>query len=418
MRVRSAAKRRFVRSLLPLALCTLLLSLDGPAARAAEEQTGSTDELVVEMVPGVGINAIVSELSVLGWEVVVASEVPAAESLGEVALLRPKNANSSSLSSAASALAAVSDVAGVEENVVYGGAQSQVPIYSDDLMLASMPTQSALTEVGLEPPSGASGNPFVLVAVIDGGFDLGVESLSGRILGGFDAIHGDADPEDAGNDVDDDEDGVTDRGVGHGTAVAALIAVAAPECKIFPIQAFDDEGRGTTFALANAIRGAIGVGAKVINISGGASGPSGIVSAALDAAQQADVLVVASAGNDGASAVTFPAANSTVIAVTGVDADRERDPDANVGAAVDLSAFSIDVIAPYPGMAAGYGRWFGTSFSCAAVSAAAARVLQQDPGSPLGVGEALLEAASAYASTESPYDQMGWGVLDVSSLLD
>src|SRR5262249_10185858 len=136
------------------------------------------------------------------------------------------------------------------------------------------------------------------------------------------------------------------------------------------------------------------------------------------AAEQADVLVVASSGNDGESTVTFPASNPHVIAVTGIDADRQRDADANVGEAVDVSAFSIDVIAPYPAMTAGYGRWYGPRFSCAAFSAAAARVLQQDGGSPQGVGEALLEAASAYPSTATPYDLMGWGVLDASSLLD
>jgi membrane-anchored mycosin MYCP len=355
---------------------------------------------------------------VLGWQVVVASGLPEDESLGEVILVKRSGALSASLTSATTALAALSVVAQVEENAVYGGAQSQVPAFADDFVLASMTSQDALVEVGLSQPTGTSGHAAVVVAVIDGGFDLGVEALEGRTTAGYDAISHDADPEDAGNDVDDDSDGVTDRGVGHGTAVAALIAVAAPECVVVPIRAFDDEGRGTTFALASAIRAALDAGAKVVNVSGGAIGPSNIVASALYAAEQADVLVVASSGNDGASSVTYPAANPHVLAVTGVDGDRERDPDANVGSAVDLSAFSVGVIAPYPGMTDGYGRWYGTSFSCAAVAAAAARVLQEDEGSPRAVGESLLEAAAAYGSSQSPYDVMGWGVLDASSLLD
>ena len=417
MRIRrSSGKRAFAPALLAVASAALAFSLRAPSARASDGDASS--DLVLEMAAGLSVADVDAALATLGWRVVVSSGAPADESLGEVALLRASSAVSASAASAVEALAALDDVANVEGNAVYGGAQAQIPVYSDDMVMASMREQPALVDVGLEQPTGTSGHDSVVVAVIDGGFDLAVEALADRTEEGYDAIDDDADPEDAGNQVDDDHDGVTDRGVGHGTAVAALIAVAAPECTIVPIRAFDDEGRGTTFALASAIRAAMRRGARVINVSGGAIGPSTIVASSLSAAEQADVLVVASSGNDGSnSTITFPASNPHVVAVTGVDGAFLRDPVANVGAAVDVSAVSLGVIAPYPGMTAGYGTWYGTSFSCAAFSAAAARLLQQDEGSALSAGESLLEAAAAYASGQSPYDVMGAGVLDASSLL-
>ena len=415
MNLRSLGKRLGRRGLLALGVLAIA-SLGTAPARASESE--ASGDLVVEMGAGLPVSDLDAVLSTLGWDVVGSSGVPAASGLGEVALIRPSGALSASLATALTALGVADGVENVEENVAYGGAQAQLPLYSDDMTMASMSSQSALADVGLAPPTGTSGHDSVIVAVIDGGFDLGVESLDHRTQSGYDAISDDSDPEDAGNQVDDDGDGVTDRGVGHGTAVAALIAVAAPECTIVPIRAFDDEGRGTTFWLATAIRAALDRGARVINVSGGAQGGSNIVASALYAAAQADVLVVASTGNDASdTAVTFPASNPHVVAVTGVDGDFARDPVANVGAAVDVSAVSVDVVAPYPGMTAGYGTWYGTSFSCAAFSAAAARLLQEDGGSAPAAGEALLESAAAYASSSLPYGSMGAGVLDASSLL-
>jgi hypothetical protein len=383
----------------------------------------STGQLIVELEPGASISAIDDTLSQISWSVVDSRE--GYGSLGPVVLIERTSSEGSGHASARAALALASGVHRVEENIqatidgTYGAQQSQVPIFADELELTSMRDQSALTDAGLGAPSGTSGHASVRVAVIDGGFDLSVEALEGRCEDAFDAISNDQDPNDAGNGNDDDADGHVDNGVGHGTAVAALIAVAAPEATIIPIRALDDEGVGTIWSIRSAIVGALSLGAKVINLSFGAPCSCPLIEDALTAAANEDVLVVASAGNTGDDNVSYPATSTLTIGITGVDVNGARDTDASVGTAVDASARSIDVIAPYPGTADGYGYWYGTSVAAALFTGAAARVLQQDEGSPIDAGAALLGATDAYASSSDPYaTKMGSGILNASSLLD
>ncbi|MCI0660566.1 MAG: S8 family serine peptidase [Acidobacteria bacterium] len=56
---------------------------------------------------------------------------------------------------------------------------------------------------------------------------------------------------------------------GHGTFVAGLIALTATKAKIIPLRAFGNDGRGTSFDIAKAIRFATDAGADVINMSFG-----------------------------------------------------------------------------------------------------------------------------------------------------
>jgi hypothetical protein len=428
--MRSPVRRplaRFRRWSLCAALALLVLF---PALRptAAEAAPGDgTGQLIVELEPGASHSLVNAVLHLKLWKVAASGlEMDEESGLGDLLLIKSKGGPLSATQSVvAAALRLLPTVARVEENVEtaiggkYGGEQSQTPIFVDELNLASMREQPAIEITGLEPPETPSGNPAVRVAVLDGGFDLGHETLDGRTDDGWDTIDHDSDPEDAGNGVDDDGDDVTDSGVGHGTAVAGLIAVAAPEAVIVPVRVLDDEGLGTVFAMADGIRYAMAMGVSVINLSAGSPGPSVIVETALEHARDMGILVVTSAGNTGDSNPTYPGSSAYVLSVTGVTDEGARDPDASVGPAVDLAAPSLDIAAPYPGTVDGYGLWFGTSFSCALTSAAIARVLQQEQGSPLDAGEDILESAADFPSAAEPWSAyMGAGILDADPLLD
>ena len=93
-----------------------------------------------------------------------------------------------------------------------------------------------------------------LVAVLDTGVLASHEALAGVIApGGYDFIDNDDDPTDTANGLDDDNDGLIDEGAGHGTMVAGIVHLVAPDTRILPIRVLDDEGRGTTFTLAKGI---------------------------------------------------------------------------------------------------------------------------------------------------------------------
>ena len=93
-----------------------------------------------------------------------------------------------------------------------------------------------------------------MVAVIDTGVQSDHPELAGKMTAGYDFVDMDGTPGDVGDGRDNDSDGEADEMVGHGTHVAGIVALAAPDARIMPIRALDTEGRGTTFGIARAIR--------------------------------------------------------------------------------------------------------------------------------------------------------------------
>lgn len=158
----------------------------------------------------------------------------------------------------------------------------------------------------------------VVVAVIDSGVQADVADLRGVVLKGAD-FDGPA-AGDGRRDFD------TEKG-GHGTAMAALIAGqgsgtgmagVAPESRILPIAAATDN-------FVRTIHYAVDHGARVINISSTARSAHCIddVQQAVAYAVQHDVVVVASAGNEGNAMESgnSPANCAGVLAVGALSAD-------------------------------------------------------------------------------------------------
>jgi serine protease len=142
----------------------------------------------------------------------------------------------------------------------------------------------------------------------------------------------------------------------HGTHVASTIAEATNNgegaaglafgCALMPVKVLDDEGVGSFFEIAEGIEYAYRDApqkAKVINLSLGGDNESRMLGTVIDAAVAAGVVIVASAGNDGSSTVSFPASHPRVIAVGGVDIRRLRAEYSNYGAALDVVAPGGDV---------------------------------------------------------------------------
>jgi subtilisin family serine protease len=301
-----------------------------------------------------------------------------------------------------------------------GGGQSQVAIFDDGLSFSSMAGQPALARVDVRRLPGDPTGCGVVVAVLDGGFRLGHEALVGRLAGpAYDAISFDGDAEDAGNGKDDDGDGQVDEGVGHGTAVAAIALAVAPEARILPVRVLDDEGNGTALSLALGILHAVASGADIINISACCDVESKIVEAALKDAVQADLLVIACAGNGARRGVSYPGSSRYVVGVAGIDAKGGVDPTTNYGDEVALVAPSVDVIAPHPRGPKAYGHWRGTSLAAPFAAGAAALVLDGDSGlDPEEAGERLLDEVAPHVLLPALYKGLlGAGVLDVHAAL-
>ncbi len=242
-----------------------------------------------------------------------------------------------------------------------------------------------------------------IVAVIDNGIATTHPLFTDRLLPGYDFHDNDADPAEDSGAV-----------YGHGTFVAGLIALTAPAADIMPIRAFDGDGVGDMFAVANAVNFAIDNGATVINMSFNAYIDVDVLRTAVSSARSSGIVMVASAGNDTTSVESFPAAYPDVIAVSSIDTLEAAADFTNFGGYVDLCAPGVNL---YSALAGEYewGTWSGSSFSAALVTGSVALVGSFVDTSIAAMGEHL--RMSARRDLESgavvpPHPWYGWGAVD------
>ena len=216
-----------------------------------------------------------------------------------------------------------------------------------------------------------TGDPSVVIATIDTGANV-IPDLQDAFVPGFDFVENDYEPQDTH---------------GHGSRVASVIAARGNNqigmaghcwgCRVMPIRV-SANGSASPGRIAVGIRYAVDAGARIINVSLSHPGsPDAAEAAAVKYAIDRDVIVVASAGNAGTEALTYPGAYPGVLAVGATD-----DLDAlyfwsSFGAWVSLTAPGCQMVED---VSTPPGTICGTSFTPAVVSAVAGLILSRNPG--------------------------------------
>ena len=94
---------------------------------------------------------------------------------------------------------------------------SGIVIVDGDIMATAIETQAAADQVQAPLAHQVATGNGILIAVLDGGFNLSAPFLQGRVSPyAYDAIDDDANPDDPGNGIDDNGDGYVDCALGHG----------------------------------------------------------------------------------------------------------------------------------------------------------------------------------------------------------
>jgi subtilisin family serine protease len=268
------------------------------------------------------------------------------------------------------------------------------------------------------------------VAVLDTGIDLAHPDLAGRVAATDDLT---------GQGVND--------GYGHGTHVAGIIAAdanngigvagAAPGVSLLAVKVLQNNGVGNSSWTSAGIIWAVDHGAKVINLSLGAScppsAPAGCnttdMQTALNYAQANDVMVIAAAGNDGDPTSahygnwSWPAADDWPIAVAATTENNQHATFSTQGSYVDVAAPGNDILSTMApnsvlgGPTDNYEELSGTSMATPFVTAEAALLRAAYPSESAIQIRARIVGHVTDLGTPGPDPAFGAGLIDPAAAL-
>jgi len=210
------------------------------------------------------------------------------------------------------------------------------------------------------------GSKSVKIAIVDTGVDYAHEDIAANYVeGGYDFVNDDNDPKDDN---------------GHGTHCAGIAAgvmnnnkgiAGVAQVSIMAEKVLDADGYGYISDVADGIIHAADHGADIISMSLGGPGSSAEEDAC-NYAWSKGVLLVAAAGNDGRSEVSYPAGYDSVIAVGAIDSNGKKCDFSNYGEKLELVAPGEAIISSIPGD--NYEFYSGTSMATPHVAGVAALI--------------------------------------------
>ncbi|MCG2767823.1 MAG: S8 family serine peptidase [Anaerolineae bacterium] len=263
-----------------------------------------------------------------------------------------------------------------------GGGEALFPndsLFTDQWGLHNTGQEGGKEDADIDAPEAwgiITGTTGVMVAVIDTGVDYNHEDLDdGRVRTDIDKDY-----------VNNDNDAMDDHS--HGTHVAGIIAAETNngigvagimwQAKILPLKVCSKKGLCQSDHIASAIRYAADQGAQVINMSLGDRKCSQTIADAVNYAHfDKGVVLVAAAGNDGDSLLSYPAKHDAIIAVGATDRNDKRAGFSNYGKELDVVAPGVSIYSTV--LNNGYDRMSGTSMASPHVAGVAGLLLSQRP---------------------------------------
>ena len=227
--------------------------------------------------------------------------------------------------------------------------------------------QPAFLKIGLYPSVLRATGRGVVVADLDTGADTCHPALHGVVTYTF-IDGGETAPEDCATNATP-----IGPGFGHGTAVASLIRVTAPEATVWAMRVFDNSGTALTSDIYEAIVYAADHGVDVINMSFGTASPSVPLADAVAYARERGVVLVAAGGNSNAEPLMYPAAISGVKGIAATTNSDLKASFSNYATQTFLSAPGYGLWVAYPNSQLKYVA--GTSYASPLAAAEAALVI-------------------------------------------
>lgn len=257
----------------------------------------------------------------------------------------------------------------------------------------------------------------IKVAIIDTGIYLTHPDLAANIKGQYNAIN----PRKTANDDN-----------GHGTHVAGIVAAinntlgvvgVAPDANLYAIKVLDARGSGTLANLIKGINYAISIDVDVINMSLGFGSATEAqllpLHAVIQDAVEANITVVAAAGNDPTIQTSLPGRYPEVLSVAAISQTLQLASFNSIGK-IDFTAPGVSIYSTYK---KSYATLSGTSMATPHVTGAVALILARSSSdldqdgtiTPFEV-EAVLKAISVDLASPGFDSVSGWGLIDLQLL--
>jgi len=186
-----------------------------------------------------------------------------------------------------------------------------------------------------------TGDPSVVLAVLDTGIDFFHPEFIGRTRQGYDFVNEDADP------TADHPHGVWVTGLAAASTHNAFgVAGVDRACTILPVKVLNQSNGGTTFDLAQGLDFCAAFPAHVVNLSLINYPESDLLKDAVQAARDAGCILVACAGNGGIGDAerSWPGASPKTISIGATDDDDARAGFSGTGKTLDFVAPGVDCV--------------------------------------------------------------------------
>jgi subtilisin family serine protease len=182
------------------------------------------------------------------------------------------------------------------------------------------------------------------LCIIDSGVDVSHEDLTGNILNG--------------ENLTKSGQWYTDE-LSHGTHVTGTVAaidnavgvvgvMPHRQINLYIAKVFDASGQAPDSVIARAMLDCGSAGANVISMSLGGPDATQIGRRTTQKLAQNNVLLIAAAGNDGDTSISYPAGFADVVSVAAVDSTKTQASFSQSNADVELAAPGVDVLSTVP----------------------------------------------------------------------
>jgi subtilisin family serine protease len=209
------------------------------------------------------------------------------------------------------------------------------------------------------------------VAILDSGISTDHPELRNVLKGEYNAIN---------------PDSVVEDDLGHGSAVAGIIASldnsegikgTSQNMILYSVKVLDSKGKGSVNSLIQGIEWCIDNKMDVINVSFGMASDNPRLKKAIDKALEKDIVIVAAAGNNSRLMVDYPAKYEGVISINAVNNQYKTEGMYSAKGKIDFSAPGVNILTL--NNKNNYDEYSGTSFATAFVTGFVVNLLS-NPG--------------------------------------